>query len=50
MKSLVLVGVFAASFAYASPLADRKWLSRILGAALFCVVATGGALAIATDQ
>ncbi|WP_187399210.1 hypothetical protein [Bradyrhizobium paxllaeri] len=50
MKTFVLFGVFAAAGAYASPLADRKWLSRILGAAVFCIVTTAGVLAMTTDE
>ena len=39
---------FAASFAY--PLAGGKWPSRIVGAALLCLVATASALAMTTDE
>jgi hypothetical protein len=50
MKTLVLFGVFAASFAYVSPLAAGKWQSRAIGVLMLCMVATAGALAMTTDQ
>jgi hypothetical protein len=50
MQTLVLYGVFAASFAYVSPLAAGKWQSRAIGVVMLCLVATAGALAMTTDQ
>jgi hypothetical protein len=50
MKTLVLFGVFAASFAYVSPWAAGKWQSRIIGVAMLCIVTTAGVLAVAVDQ
>jgi hypothetical protein len=50
MKTLVLYGVFAASCAYVSPLADGKWQSRALGVVLVCMVAAAGVLAVTVEQ
>jgi hypothetical protein len=52
MKILLLSAAFAASWAYASPMAHGRWSSRIIGFALFCVTAAtiGHALSIAASQ
>lgn len=50
MQTLILYGVFAASFVYVSPLAVGKWQSRATAVIMLCLVATAGALRVATDQ
>ncbi|WOH47632.1 hypothetical protein [Bradyrhizobium sp. sBnM-33] len=50
MKTFVLLGAFAASYAYASPMANGNWQSRAIGFVLVCIVATAGVLAMTVEE
>lgn len=48
MKTLILFSVFAAAFAYVSPLTSGKWQSRAMRVVMVSMVAGAGVPAMTT--